>query len=128
MDRAKKLEKLGFLRHGEKTPQFFEEWAKRNCMKPVCKVEDPHGDILIADSHDVIKPHGIYRTGYAIHRSGLELGCWNDYPSSDFFLESRRNGLQKRVNEALEHARETQRQLVAAGFYDAERKGRFSNQ
>lgn len=122
----KTLEKGGFAVNGQRTPKFFEEWAKKNCMKPVCIVRDPDGDILLADSIEPIRVLGIYRTGYAIHRSGLEFGNYNDYPMDEFLIYSREGGTQKRVNEALEHARQTQRQLKESGFYDSERKGRFN--
>lgn len=120
------LEKGGFAVNGQRTPKFFEEWARTHCMRPVCIVRDPDGDILLADSIDPIRSLGIYRVGYAIHRSGLEFGNFNDYPMNEFLFLSREAGTQQRINEALEHARATQRQLKAAGFYDAERKGRFS--
>ena len=122
----KQLEKEGFAVNGEKTPKFFEEWAKRHMMKPVCKVVDPDGEILIADSHEPIVTLGVYRCGYAIHRSGLEIGNYNDYPIADFAFMTRKRGIEQRVNEALAHARQTQKQLKEAGYYDAERKGRFS--
>lgn len=130
---SKMLEKQGFTKGGEKTPKFFEEWAKRNMMKPVCKVTDEDGEILLADSHEPIRKGKVwspesdfYRTGYAIHRSGLEIGNYNDYPASDYAFMSRQKGIEQRVNEALEHARQTQKQLVEAGYYDADRKGRFN--
>ena len=124
----KQLEKEGFAVNGEKTPKFFEEWAKRHMMKPVCKVCDPDGEILIADSHEPIYTLGVYRCGYTIHRSGLEIGSYNDYLIADFAFMTRKRGIEQRVNEALAHARQTQKQLKEAGYYDAERKGRFSLQ
>ncbi len=125
------FDKAGLSSNGQLTPKFFEEWAKRNCMKPVCIIRDSDGDILLADSGEPIrKSNGegsdFYRTGYALHRSGLEIGNYNDYPTSDFFLDTKRGGQQKRIDEALAHARQTQQQLTDAGYYDAERKGRFN--
>jgi len=126
-DKARKFfGKEGLTSAGQLTPAFFEEWAKRNMMKPVCKVSHPDREILIADSHEPIITLGVYRTGYAIHRSGLEMGNYNDYPMEDFAIMTRRTGLEKRVAEALAHARQTQKQLKDAGYYDAERKGRFN--
>lgn len=122
----KQLEKGGYSVNGQKTPKFFEEWAKRNMMKPVCIVRDPDGDILLADSHEPIRTLGVFRTGYAIHRSGCEIGNYNDYPIGQFVGFTRRRGVEFRTNEALAHARDVQKQLVDAGYYDAERKNRFS--
>ena len=120
------LEKDGYAVNCEKTPKFFEEWAKRNMMKPVCKVVDPDGEILLADSHEPIRVLGVYLCGYAIHRSGLEIGNYHDYPVKDYAFMTRAKGIEHRVAEALAHARQTQQQLVKAGFYDAERKGSFN--
>ena len=125
------LEKCGHSVNGQLTPKFFEEWAKRHCMKPVCIVRDPGVDILLADSGEPVrKDNGdgveFYRTGYSLHRSGLEIGSYHDYPTSDFLFDSKRGGQQKRIDEALAHARQTQKQLTDAGYYDAERKGRFN--
>lgn len=106
--------------------QWFERWAAKNCMKPICKVDDPLGEILLADSVEPIRALGVYRTGFAIHRDGLEIGNYNDYPMSEFFLYSTDGGVQKRVNEALAFARKTQEQLKQAGFYDADKKRSFS--
>lgn len=129
----KLLEKGGYSVNGHKTPRFFEEWAKRNLMRPVCIVRDPDGDILLADSNEPIRKSDIwpfnkpfYRTGYAIHRDGCEVGNYHDYPVADYAFMSRQRGIEHRVNEALAHARQTQAQLKDAGYYDAERKGRFS--
>jgi hypothetical protein len=70
---------------------------------------------------------GVYRTGWAINRDGLELGNYRDYDMGEFFLYSIAGGVQKRVNERLEHAREIQRELKGSGFYDGDGKHRFSN-
>ena len=125
------LEKCGYSVNGQLTPKFFEEWAKRNCMKPFCIIRDQDGDILLADSGEPVrKGNGesaeFYRTGYALHRSGLEIGNYHDYPTSDFLFDTKLGGQQKRIDEALAHARQTQKQLMDAGYYDAERKGRFN--
>lgn len=122
----KRLNALGFSSNGQLTPKFFEEWAKRHMMKPVCKVVDPDGEILLADSHEPIVTLGVYRTGYAIHRSGLEIGNYHEYPIADFAFMTRQRGIEQRIDEALAHARQTQKQLKDAGFYDAERTGRFN--
>ena len=131
-DFARKFfKKEGLVSNGQLTPKFFEEWAKRHMMKPVCIVRDPDGDILLADSGEPVRANNgegtdFYRAGYAIHRSGLEIGNYYDYPTSDFLFDTRRGGQQKRIDEALAHARQTQKQLTDAGYYDAERKGRFN--
>ena len=130
-DASEFFKKAGLSSSGQLTPKFFEEWAKRHCMKPVCIVRDPDGDILLADSGEPVrKGNGggteFYRAGYAIHRSGLEIGNYYDYPTSDFLFDTKRGGQQKRIDEALAHARQTQKQLKDAGYYDAERKGRFN--
>ena len=127
------FKKEGLSSNGQLTPNFFEEWAKRHMMKPVCIVRDRDGDILLADSGEPVrKSNGdgvdFYRTGYALHRAGLEIGNFNDYPTSDFLFDTKRGGQQKRIDEALAHARQTQQQLTDAGYYDAERKGRFNLQ
>ncbi len=101
-------------------------------MRPFCIIRDPDGDILLADSGEPMRELDgdgteFYRTGYALHRSGLEIGNYNDYPTSDFLFDTKRGGQQKRIDEALAHARETQKQLKDAGYYDAERKGSFNN-
>lgn len=106
--------------------RFFEKWAAKNCMTPICIVRDPDGDILLADSIEPIRVIGKYRTGYAISRAGLEIGSTNDYDISEFVLYSRDGGVQKRVNEALAHARDSQSKLKASGFYDDQSKKRFS--
>ncbi len=110
----------------KRTTRFFEKWAARNCMKPVCIVRDPDGDILLADSIEPIRVLGVYRTGYAIHRDGLEYGNHADYDMSEFVLYSKEGGVQKRVNEALDVARSHQALLKQSGFYDAEKKRSFS--
>lgn len=111
----------------ERDHHFFEEWAKRNCMKPVCIVRDPDGDILLADSVEPIRTLGVYRTGWAINRDGLELGNYRDYAIGEFALYTPAGGVQKRVNERLEYAREIQRELKGSGFYDGDGKKRFSH-
>lgn len=114
-------------RKPERNPAFFERWAAKNCMKPICIVRDPDGDILIADSIEPIRVlGGVYRTGFAINRDGLEFGSTHDYPSTEFILYSKAGGVQKRVNEALAHARATQEELKSSGFYDGDGKHRFS--
>src|SRR3990167_6442948 len=105
---------------------WFEKWAAKNCMKPIVIVREPDGDILLADSIEPIRVLGVYRTGYAINRDGLEIGNYADYAMSDFVLYSRDGGVQKRVNEALASARHTQTLLKESGFYDGEKKHSFS--
>jgi hypothetical protein len=105
---------------------WFEKWAAKNCMRPVCKVSDPDGEILLADSIEPIRVLGKYRTGYAILRDDLKFGNYNDYDMQEFVLYSREGGVQKRVNEALTYARAMQSELKQSGFYDGEAKGRFS--
>lgn len=114
------------MKRPDRNTTFFERWAAKNCMKPVCIVRERDGDILLADSIEPIREIGKYRTGYAIHRNGLEFGNTNDYDMLDFALYSEAGGVQKRVNEALAYARAAQAELKRTGFYDAHAKRRFS--
>lgn len=111
----------------KRTTHWFEDWCQKMSMRPVCRVADPDGDILLADSHEPIRKLGIYRTGFAVNREGLEVGNYNDYPMLDFATDTRREGLQKRINEALAFARQTQQLLKESGYYDGEGKRRFSH-
>lgn len=108
-----------------KDTHFFEKWAAKHCMKPICIVREKDGDILLADSVEPIRVLGVYRTGYAIHRDNLQFGNYHDYPMREFILYSVNGGVQKRVNEALAHARASQIELEKSGFY-GEGKKRFS--
>ena len=122
--------------------RWFERWAAKHCMKAICKVDDPDGEILLADSVEPIRifdaracvsdkcavvgyPH--YHTGYAIHRNGLEFGNYEAYSTSDFLIHTKAGGVQTRVNEALAYARAAQMELKKSGFYDAAQKRRFSH-
>lgn len=107
--------------------RWFENWAARVCMKPVCKVDDPDGEILLADSIEPIRSLGVYRTGFAIHRDGMEIGNYHDYPMGQYVMYSKSAGVQERVNEALAHARATQDELRRSGFYDGDKKRSFSH-
>lgn len=102
--------------------RFFEEWARRNKMKPFVRVEEQHGDILIADSGSVITEGGktFYRTGFAIDRPGDKtwLASYHDYDWMEFANETLAGKQQARVNEALEYARMYLKQTHEAGLYD----------
>ena len=114
------------MQRPKRDPRFFEKWAAKNCMKPVCKVDHPDGEILLADSIEPIRVLGKFRCGYAIHRNGMEIGNYHDYDMREFILYSRAGGVQKRVNEALANARQVQTMLKESGFYDDSKKQSFS--
>lgn len=111
----------------KRSTKWFEGWCKKMSMSPVCKVADRDGEILLADSMEPIRTLGVYRTGFAINRDGLEIGNYHDYPMLDFALYTRAGGLEKRINEALAFARQTQARLKESGYYNGEGKRRFSN-
>ena len=81
--------------------RFFEKWCRKHGMTPTQRIVDakvdgkPVGDILLADSGDMLKlsdyppttgnEHGMiffYRTGFAIDRPGDKtwVASFNDYP------------------------------------------------
>jgi len=114
--------------------KWFEGWARKNGMFPVCKVDDKDGFILIADSgRAIVEVRGAnhrayYRTGMAFYHDGDMIASSHDYDALDFPLQTERAAQEQRVNEALAHARAYLRKLKQAGFYDAGAKGRFSNE
>ena len=102
---------------------FFDRWARANKMKPVCRVEEKDGDVLIADSGSVITEDGrtFYRTGFAIERDQAWLASTHEYEWTEFPEETLRGKQQRRINEALDFARKYIAQTVEAGLYDAQR-------
>ena len=107
--------------------KFFEEWARKNNMKPVMRIIEKSGDILVADSGEPFfgtNEQGVlgryYRTGFAIDRGDKAwLASTNDYPAEEYDTMSRREGQEQRVNECLVYAREALIQTAKAGLYDA---------
>ena|SRR5690554_1996935 len=99
---------------------FFEQWARRNRMKPVVRVEEKHGDILIADSGEPFLEDGElkYRTGFAIEREKAWLAAYQDYQWNEFPDRTLAGKQEARVNEALAYARMYLAQTKAAGLYD----------
>lgn len=111
--------------------RFFERWARWQNMKPVVRVKEKHGDILIADSGQSftgLNSDGElgrwYRTGYAIDRgSKTWIASCNDYNAVEFDLVSRNEGQQRRVNECLLFARDNLKKLAATGLFNGTGKG-----
>lgn len=103
----------------ERTPQWFENWCRRAKMRPVCKVEDKDGAVLIADSGQVIyeDDKAFFRTGYAIVRRGVQLGAFNNYEPVQFFRDGPVIGQETRINDALKHARKLKRQLEDVDYW-----------
>jgi len=114
--------------------RFFEQWARRQNMKPVCRVAEADADILIADSGEPFmgtnKDGNLgrwYRTAFAIDQGDKTwLASFNDYPATEFDLVSKREGQQRRVNECLVFARDTLSKTAATGLYDHGRRESFS--
>lgn len=82
--------------------RFFEQWAKKNNMRPVIKVSDREGDILIADSGEPFDARDddgnmrrVFRTAFAIQRGKVWTASTNDYPESDYFGNSRARSVIK---------------------------------
>lgn len=89
-------------------------------MRPIARVEEAHGDILIADSGEVVNEGGsmFYRTGFAIERDKAWLASYHDYDWLEFPNLTLRGKQQARVNEALSYARKYLAQTHEAGLYD----------
>lgn len=102
--------------------RFFEQWARRNQMRPICRVEDEHADILIADSGEPIVSEGkqVYRTAFAIDRDKTWLASTAETSVIDPEMLARtpRGAQEYRVNEALAHARRAISETHATGLYD----------
>ena len=111
---------------------FFEQWARRNGMLPAAEpYEVPDGEVLIADSMQMIDlprtPDGekapyprYYRTAWAIRRGDSAWhASWADYAPDEMPLYTERGKIEKRLEEALVHARLTIAQLAApeVGLY-----------
>ena len=97
-------------------------------MRPVIKISDREGDILIADSGEPFeardddgKMRRIFRTAFAIQRGKVWTASTNDYPESDYFGNSRRDSQQKRVDDCLTHARAQLANCLSVGMYDGHR-------
>lgn len=105
---------------------YFDRFARDHKMRPQGYVDTDDGRILLADSEELIVEKGrlFYRTGYAIHRDGLDLGNYNDYGLDE--TGGSHSDRQYRLNEATMTARQVLRQLVQSGFYDDGRKKHFS--
>ena len=100
-------------------------------MRPVCVVQEEHGDILIADSGEAFMDKGglfaeglivtkIYRTAFCIDRGDeVWIASFEDTGVMDPTMTARtpRGAQEYRVNEALEHGRKALQQTVQAGLY-----------
>ena len=113
---------------------YFESWAREMKMRPVCKVQDRDGDILVADSGEPFygtNADGVlgrwYRTGFAINRDQVWLGNYCEYDANSFADESKRRGQEIRINEAVVAGRETLRLTKEVGLYDG-REASLSSQ
>ena len=95
-------------------------------MKPVVRITEKDGDILIADSGEAFfseNDEGLlgrwYKTGFAIDRGNKTwIASTNYYPAADYDLLSKREGQQQRVNDCLLHARVVLAESNKAGLYD----------
>ena len=105
--------------------RFFENWARENNMRPVVRIKEKGGDILIADSGEPfygVNGEGLlgrwYRTAFAIDRGDKTwIASTHDYDAVEYDAVSRRAGQEKRINECLAYARETLKQTSKAGLY-----------
>jgi hypothetical protein len=96
-------------------------------MRPVVKVNEKDGDILIADSGEPFfgtNDAGVlgrwYRTGYALDRGDqVWVASTNVYDAVEYDTVSRREGQQDRVNDCLEHARNALSQISQSGLFNA---------
>ena len=102
-----------------RTPDWFDRWCRRVSMKPVCRVREKDGDVLIADSGKAIEIDGkLYvRTGYALERDGVQLGATQLYDPIEFFKEGPQAGQQRRINEALDAARKLKARLREVNYW-----------
>lgn len=116
---------------------FFEQWARRNGMKPIERITDIKidgqqvGDVLLADSEDLLllsnfPPNSVehkmfcfYRTGFAIDRPGDKtwIASYNDYPIDSFSEYAGAGRQQARLDEALEHALRALKSTYEVGLY-----------
>ncbi len=109
--------------------KFFDQWARNNNMRPVMKVADREGDILLADSGEPFEARDddgnlrrVYRTAFAIQRGKVWTASTNDYPEMDYFGISRRDSQQKRIDDCLIHARAQMADCLSVGLYDGQRR------
>ena len=107
----------------------FETWARKNNMKPVIKVTDKEGDILIADSGQPFETRDeegrlirVYRTGFAIMRGRILTGTINDYKQGDPEYVGGNNGQQMRIDDCLIFARKQMADCLSVGLYDGIRR------
>jgi len=106
--------------------RFFDNWARKLGMKPVCRVVAEGGDILVADSGAKLfeSERLFYRTGFAIERPGDKKPLWlasteeTDALDPEMCSRSERGAQEYRVNEALAYARKQLAKTVNVGLYD----------
>jgi hypothetical protein len=108
--------------------RFFEQWARENKMKPVVRVVEDGGDILIADSGEPFfgeNEEGLlgrwYKAGFAIDRGDKTwVASTNYYSATEYDLVSKREGQQHRVNDCLAYARVALKATLEVGLYGPE--------
>lgn len=101
--------------------QWFDKWCRRAKTKPVVRIHDAGGDILVGDSGEPIRDGKkvFYRTCYAVERDGVQVGAFEDYNDiTRFFQMGPRLGQETRVNEAIAAARQFKADLRAVNYWD----------
>ena len=98
-------------------------------MRPLMKVSDPEGDILLADSGAMIETFSeqgqrqlVYRTGFAIMRGKVWTASTNEYHRGQPEFASGHEGQQRRINDCLLHARKQMKDCLSVGLYDGQRR------
>ena len=106
-------------------PQFFEDWARKNNMRPVGRFRCDDGDILIADSDEPFfgqTETGVsikfWRTGFSIFRDKNWIASTHDTMVDELCAYTSSGAKNVRVNEALEYGKYYLQLTLEAGLYD----------
>ncbi len=115
---------------------FFEGWARKNRMKPICRIIEKGGDILIADSGESVMNPGddgvlrkVYVTAFAIERDKAWIASTNETAVDDpaMVIRTPRGAQEYRVAECLEYARKALRETLQVRLYTDRGDSRIAN-
>ncbi len=117
-----------------KDHNYFESWARRMGMKPYYRDRSgKHGDILYADSFDLINdPPSVqgyekfYRTGFCIYRDKAWIASCEEYAPDSFPRLTAAGKQEARVAEAVKYARKYLEQFVKIKLFSPDDTTSFS--
>ena len=109
-----------YLRGKRRDHNYFENWARDMGMRPYDRFRgDPNGDILIADSFNLIDDppsdrgyEKFYRTGFCIYRDKAWIASSDTYHPGEHSDHTFAGKQKARTDEALKQARDYLAQFV----------------